>query len=333
MSKAKVKQDQPKEFTFPVAMYYIARFFNKHPRLTLKLSDWESKRLRKKTKQVVIERPIYVLGLARAGTTVTVEMLGKHPDVAYHKYLHLVNPYIPHWIQKIANVLPIFKKPVERLHKDKLLVNRDSPEAVEESYWIRFFDSIKKEKTSDILDKNIVNPEFEKYYVEIIKKLLVNQKSSRYITKNNYIISRMEYIKKIFSDAKFILMTRHPINHIASLVKQDKVLKELEIDDERLLDWTKIMGHREFGTAKICINLDNLSTIEKIRKLWLDKNTHVEGWAIYWASIHQYILDLLHKNNELADSTMLLRYEDLTDESEAYINKILEHTEISAEKF
>ncbi|NPD90527.1 MAG: hypothetical protein HGN29_17575, partial [Asgard group archaeon] len=68
MSKTKEKQEQPKEFSFPVVMYYIARFFNKHPRLTLKLSDWESKRLRKKTKQVAIDRPIYVLGIARAGT-------------------------------------------------------------------------------------------------------------------------------------------------------------------------------------------------------------------------------------------------------------------------
>ncbi len=103
-------------------MYYIARFFNKHPRLTLKLSNWESKRMRKKTRQVVIERPIFVLGLARAGTTITVEMLGKHPDVAYHKYLHLVNLYIPHWIQKIADILPIFKKPVERLQKINYLL-------------------------------------------------------------------------------------------------------------------------------------------------------------------------------------------------------------------
>ncbi|MCG3225813.1 MAG: sulfotransferase, partial [Candidatus Heimdallarchaeota archaeon] len=76
------------------------------------------------------------------------------------------------------------------------------------------------------MDKSTVNPDFEKYYIEIIKKLLVNQKSSRYITKNNYNVSRMEYIKKLFPDAKFIFMTRNPINHIASLAKQDKVLKE-----------------------------------------------------------------------------------------------------------
>ncbi len=183
------------------------------------------------------------------------------------------------------------------------------------------------------MDKSTVNPDFEKYYIEIIKKLLVNQKSSRYITKNNYNVSRMEYIKKLFPDAKFIFMTRNPINHIASLAKQDKVLKELESDDERLLDWTKIMGHREFGTAKICINLDNLSTIEEIRKLLSNKDTYVEGWSIYWVSIHRYILDLLNKNKEIAKSIMLLRYKELTDQSEATIVKILEFTAISAEEF
>lgn len=336
MNKSETKQKQhkePKEFSFPVPMYYIARFFNRRPKFNLKISNWESKKLRKKIEKTKIDRPIFVLGFARAGTTVTVEMIGKHPDVAYHKYLHLVNPFIPHWIQKIANVVPIFRKKVERLHKDTLLVNRDSPEAVEEGYWIRFFDEIKKEKPTDILDDKTNNPEFETYYQDLIRKLIINQKSTRYLTKNNYNITRMLYIKKLFPDAKFILMTRNPINHIASLVKQDGVLTELEVEDARLLDWTKIMGHREFGTAKICINYNSTETITQIRKLWLSSDTYVEGWALYWASIHEYIYDLINKNESLSDSTLLLKYEDLTEKSEEYIDKIVDFTEIPTEKF
>jgi hypothetical protein len=326
-------QKSPEEFSFPVPMYYLARFFNRHPKFNLKLSNWESKRLRKKIEKTKIDRPIFVLAFARAGTTVTVEMLGKHPDVAYHKYLHLVNPFIPHWIQKIADVLPIFRKKVERLHKDTLLVNRDSPEAVEEGYWIRFFNDIKKEKPSDVLDDNTSNPEFERYYQVLIKKLLINQKGTRYLTKNNYNITRMMYIKKLFPDAKFILMTRNPINHIASLIKQDRVLTDLETEDERLLDWTKIMGHREFGTAKICINFNSDEIINKIKELWSNKDKYVEGWAFYWGSIHKYIYDLLDKNEMLSNSTLLIKYEDLTEKSEETIEKILSFTEVSEEKF
>jgi len=161
MTRSRNPSTQPPPFKFPVLMYYVARFFHNHSKFNLKLNKWESKRLRKKIEDLPVDRPIYVTGLARAGSTVTVEMIGKHPDVAYHKYLHSVNPFIPHWIQQIANVVPIFRKPVERLHKDGLIVNRDSPEAVEEPMWMKYFDSVHNDTVSNIFDEDTSNPEFE----------------------------------------------------------------------------------------------------------------------------------------------------------------------------
>ncbi|MCG3260851.1 MAG: sulfotransferase, partial [Candidatus Heimdallarchaeota archaeon] len=204
MTKSRFSIDRPQPFKFPVSMYYLARFFYNHPKFNLKLSNWESKLLRKKIENLKVDRPVYVTGLARAGSTVTVEMIGKHPDVAYHKYMHSVNPFIPHLVQQIAKVVPIFKKPVERVHKDGLMVNRDSPEAVEEPMWMRFFDTIHNDKVSNIFDEQTSNPEFEKTYDLILRKLMYNQKSTRYVAKNNYNVSRLKYLHKLYPDLKII---------------------------------------------------------------------------------------------------------------------------------
>ncbi len=333
MSNSRFFIERPQKFKFPRSMYFIARFFHNHPKFNLKLSNLEARCLRRKIKNLEVDRPIYVTGLARAGSTVTVEMIGKHPDVAYHKYMHAVNPFIPHWIQRLSIVIPIFKKSVERVHKDTLMVNRDSPEAVEEPIWMRFFDTIHNDRMSNIFDENTSNSEFERTYDLILRKLMYNQKSIRYIAKNNYNVSRLAYLHKLYPNLKIIMMVRHPINHIASMVKQDAILTELEILNKHLNHWIKIIGHREYGSAKICVNVDSTETIEKIRKLWENEETYVQGWALQWNMIYSYIAEFLKLNKHIAENTLIVRYEDLTDKSEETIDELLKFLELTAEKF
>lgn len=333
MKKSGINNKKIKEFNFPTGMYSLIRFFYKHPKLTEKLNKWESKCLRKKIAKNTIDRPIYITALARAGTTIFLEMLSKHLDVGNHRYLHMVNPFIPHWIQKIANATPIFKKPVKRLHKDRIVVTRKSPEAVEEIFWQFYFEDIHNEETSNILNSNTENPEFEEFYKEHIKKLLINQNATRYFVKNNYNISRMEYLQKIFPDAKFLLVIRNPINHIASYMKQHRIFNEMERENKKLLLWTKIIGHREFGSARLCINLNNTKKIERIRELWKDEKTQVKGYATYWKSIYEYVTVLLQRNKKLAYATLIIRYEDLCDNPEKILDQLISHVELSSEKF
>jgi hypothetical protein len=330
----KTKERKYKEFNFPAPMYFIVKFFHEFPFLADVVHTIEAFQLKKRMEKTQIDRPIYITGLARAGTTITLEMLNKHPDIAAHRYLHMVLPYTPHWTQNIANYVPIIMKtPVERLHKDRIAVTRDSPEAVEEIFWQKYFPETHNEKSSNILDKNVQNPHFEVFYRDHLKKLLINRKVTRYLAKNNYNVARMEYLQKLFPDVKFLIIIRNPFDHIASLAKQDGVLKELEQNDPRLLDWTKIIGHREFGTAKVCINFGDQETIQKIRSLWKNKETYMEGWAIYWVKAYSYIHKTLKKNPKLKKASLVIRYEDLCESSELTIDQIIEHIEVDPEKF
>ncbi len=333
MVKQKKDKNKLPEFTFPVPMYYLMKLLTKSRLTTIKLGNFETKCMKRKLRKINIEKPIYVIGLARAGTTITVEMIGEHPDVAFHMHMHLIDPFIPQILHYIAKLLPfIFRKKVERVHKDGLAINRNSPEAVEEMLWMRFFDELHNEQLSNIKDSNTSNPKFEKFYTESIRKLMISKKSTRYVTKNNYNITRMEYLHKLFPDVKFVLVIRHPINHIASYIKQERIFLDLEKENDKIRDWITKVGHIEFGSEKVFINLNSKENIDKIRALLEKEETFVRAYAFYWKLVYEYTTDLLSKNKELAKQTLVIRFEDLTDNSEETIDKIIEHLELDKEK-
>jgi hypothetical protein len=331
--KIKRSESGKAQFDFPAPMYFIAKLVKSFPSFADTLHTLEMFRFGKKLDPYQVDRPIYVTGLARAGTTITLEMLSNHPDVGNHRYLHMVLPYAPHWVQIIADRTPIMLSPTERMHKDRIMVNRASPEAVEEIFWQRYFENALDETQSNIMGEDVSNPEFEIFYRDHIRKLLADQRASRYAAKNNYNVSRMEYIQKIFPDVKFLIIIRNPFDHIASLAKQDIIFIEVEKQDARLLDWTKVIGHREFGSAKICINLDDTNLVHEIRNHWTSGETYVKGWAKYWASVYSHVHEMLEQNQRLAKACLVVRYETLCEKPSETIDRIFEHAELDIGKF
>ncbi len=321
------------QFEFPTPMYFIAKLVSSYPFLGNALNRLESTVMKKRIERTTIDRPTYITGMARAGTTVMLEMLSQHPDVATHQYMHMVLPYTPRIVAKIADYLPIMTKPTERMHKDGLVVTRDSPEAVEEIFWQKYFNNAMDESLSNVLDESISNQKFELFYREHLKKLIAYQHATRYVAKNNYNVTRMAYILKMFPDARFILMIRNPFNHIASLSKQDKLFAELEGNDPRLLDWTKVIGHREFGTGRVCINPADNDVVLKIRELWESSETYAQGWAVYWAAIYSLMHEHLEKNPRIAKAALVVRYEDLCKSPSEQIDEIVSHLGLDPDKF
>ena len=58
----------------------------------------------------------------------------------------------------------------------------------------------------NFLDAKYFNQEFENHYTKQIKKILkVRGNKKRYLSKGNYNIFRVKYIKKLFPDSKIII--------------------------------------------------------------------------------------------------------------------------------
>lgn len=331
-----VKRTKTNSFQLPKLGYLgytITKFFHLCTPVTFFHERFETLTLFNEIRKLEIKKPIYITGLARAGTTIILEMLSKHPDLATHQYKHLLMPYLPNWISKISNKVKLNSKPTERIHKDGIMIMSDSPEAVEEIFWKKYFKYVQDENTSHIINGNVINPKFERFYANHIRKLLITQDRSRYLAKNNYNITRLDYLLRIFPSAKFLLIIRNPVNHIASLIKQTKLFIKMEEDIPLLQDWLKILGHREFGHDRICINVNNTELIHKIRKLWSNKKTYVKGWAYYWVSIYDFIAKNLEINEKLRNATFIVNYDNLCEKPADTIDRILKHTELPLERF
>lgn len=327
------KLDNAVKFQYPLIAYNIAKVLELITPIVKFIDKIETLILSRKILQCHIDSPVYITGLARAGTTIILEMLSKHPDVATHRYIHTPLTYLPYVWTNFAKKTNVFTDPVERLHNDGIFVNRDSPEALEEVIWQGFFENLHNESISNVLDINASNSSFEKFYRNHISKMLLIQKKSRYLTKNNYNVARMEYLLKIFPNSKFLLIIRNPIDHIASLIKQNKLFEKMGVKDPRLEHFTRLIGHYEFGRKRKCINVGNFEMVQKLSKIWLKNSSDEKAWAMYWASIYSYVSDILNKNKKLADATLIVRYDDLVNNPSETIDKILEHTQLKKEKF
>ena len=313
--------------------YGVTKFFTSFTKLSYLLDRIETLLLRDSVNELTVDRPIYITGLARAGTTIILEMLNKHPFLASHKYKHIPMPFLPHAFGQFSELSRFYTKPIERVHKDGIFVTRESPEAIEEKFWQHFFNNNHNEEISNVMSGAISNPKFEQFYRNHIRKLLINQKGSRYLAKNNYHITRLEYLLRIFPNSKFLLIIRNPVNHIASLIKQTRLFKKMEEKIPLLIDWHKITGHSEFGHYQLCINAGDNELIHKIRRLWKNEKTYVKGWAYYWSSLYDYVMNLLETNKKIKESTLIVRYEDLCENPAETIDKILEHSELPLNNF
>jgi len=207
------------KFQYPLFAYYIARSLNFIKPVVRFLDKVETLILSRRTLNHRDASPIYIMGLARAGTTIVLEILSNHADVATHRYIHTPMAYLPYIWTKFARKTKIFIKPVERIHKDGIIVNRESPEALEEIFWRDSFIGLHNEEISSVMNSSVSNKKFEKFYKNHMAKLLFNLRKSRYLTKNNYNITRMEYLLQLSPNSKFLLVIRNPVDHIASLIK------------------------------------------------------------------------------------------------------------------
>lgn len=296
----------------------LAKVIFSQKTMWIDIGNLETKLLRKKLKPPT--SPIFICGLARSGTTILLEIIASHDKVATHTYRDFPMLYAPYCWNKALSFIDKFSKNnelQERSHNDGIKVSPKSPEAMEEILWMSFFKTLHSYDENNILDKNTKNPEFEEFYKEHIQKLLLAKNKDIYASKGNYNISRIDYISKIFPDAKIIIMVRSPVNHIYSSVKQDKLFLREQDKNPESLEHMGMSGHFEFGMNKAPINIGDSKAAEEIMDLFKNSKD-INAWIKYWNILHQYIYDNYY-NNPLVK---IVRYEDMCKDSKSSLSEI-----------
>lgn len=306
----------------------LGKLVEGHPELFLRLGRWETDWADEAIAAQAIDRPIYVTGLARSGSTILLELLAAHPDVATHRYKDFPLLQIPMWWNWFLDRASKREAaPVERAHKDRIQITPDSPEAMEEILWMAFFATCHDPAVNNVLAEEDSNPDFEAFYRHHLRKLLLVRGGKRYLAKGNYNISRMGYLRKLFPDARFVVPVRDPVGHIASLMKQHRLFCEQETRDPRILDYMRRAGHFEFGLDRRPINLGDAAAVRRVEALWRGGD-EIEGWAVYWAAIYGFVADLIENDPAAARQTLLVDYEELCQEPERVLGQVYRHVEL-----
>jgi hypothetical protein len=311
-------------FEVPLCTHWLSGFMHRQPRFWTWLGNLESQTLRTEIDSASIDRPIYVAGLARAGTTILLELLSRHPDVATHQYGDFPGQFVPVWWNRGRRRKPLI--PRERAHGDGLVVTEESPEAMEESLWMAFFNNLHDPTISNVLDQNTNNLRFERFYPDHIRKLLITRQRMRYVAKGNYNFTRFQYLQKLLPDAKFVAVIRDPRHHIASLIKEHRLFCAGEKQYPRALAHMQRVGHFEFGLDQRAINVGD-GVAEEVHKLW-QQGEEARGTARYWSSLYGWFADLLDRDAVLADALCIVRYEDLCDNPHRTIAALFKHCEL-----
>lgn len=303
----------------------IARF----PGLFFRLGRIETRFFAEHLPPERIDRPIFIAGLARAGSTILLNTLAEHPDLATHRYRDFPFLPTPIWWNDFLDRAGAGKtaQAEERAHKDRILVSPDSPEAMEEPLWMAFFPHLHDPARDAVLTEATEHPAFEAMLREHIRKILHVRNAPRYLSKGNYNSTRLAYLHRLFPDARFLIPVRDPVHQIASLLKQHRLFTEAARTNPHIGRYLRRVGHFEFGPTRVPVRIGDGGSVEAIRAAW-ERGDELHGWALAWADLYRHVLELLESRPAFAQAALPVDYDALCAEPRPWLVAIHAHCEL-----
>jgi hypothetical protein len=185
---------------------------------------------------------VFVVGLARSGTTILLNAIYQSNKFASLTYDDMPFILAPNLWKKISPK-KIHGELQERAHGDSIRVSSNSPEAFEEVFWKTFSDDL------------IIR---EELFIKFILLILKKNNKTRYLSKNNQNIRRLDLISEIFPHSKILIPFRDPLQQALSLFSQHMKFVKKQNQDTFVRDYMKWIGHSEFGLDYKMIHPSNL---------------------------------------------------------------------------
>jgi hypothetical protein len=315
----------------PFFRTHIGHFLYRNPSVAVALGKFESSLLAIDEHDKPVKTPIYINGIARSGSTILLELLASHSGMATHRYEDFPFAMAPWWWRRVISLSSFGgHQPQERAHQDGIMVTPNSPEAMEELVWMAFFPQLHDPSHSAVLTAASANPEFETFYRKHIIKLLMLEKAQRYLAKGNYNTTRMDYLQRLFPDAKFIIPVRNPVTHIESLIRQHRLFSNAQGQSERVRMHMQAAGHYEFGPDRRPINVGNHEVTKAIMQAWA-AGDEVRGLALLWNDVYGFVHKQLAEQTGLKNAAIIIRQEDYLSDTSQTIRKLWEHCQLEPE--
>jgi hypothetical protein len=247
---------------------------------------------------LVDDSPVYVLGLARSGTTILLDLIFSSGDFASLTYRSMPFPLAPNLWKKISDLSPRQVSTYARAHGDGLVSHLDRVEEFEEVFW-RAFGSTRygpdaiytKPESNEILDK-----------FSIYRTLVVRAgPGPRYLSKNNNNVLRITDLARN-SRARFVVAIRDPIETAISLYRQHKSFIAMQADDPFVLEYMGFLGHHEFGRGHLPLSFEHGYRMSEVSIDSLDY------WLQRWLDVY---CEILRKQSTLGSQIAIIGHQEL----------------------
>ena len=237
----------------------------------------------------IVDRPhVFIAGLARAGTTILMRRLyqtGVYRSLTYRDMPFVLMPGL--W-RRISFASRLSTEAKERAHGDGILVDLDSPEALEEVFW-RVFEGERYLRPDRLLPHDVGDETIERFrfYVAAILDSAGDSRQDRYLSKNNNSILRLRGIRRAFPNSVIVVPFRHPLQHAMSLLLQHEHFVERNRADPFSAKYMNWLAHHEFGQGQrpfvfVTEDWDRLSRYT---------TSELEYWLTLWSNTYRYLLE------------------------------------------
>lgn len=266
--------------------------------------DIEAARFGKAARALPCEAPVFVTGLARAGTTALLRALFAQRCFATLTFRDLPFPLAPNSWSRLGKMRHAIS--VERGQEDGIFQDLDSPEALEEIFW-RVFDH-RRYIASDRLNHYTVPEDTLNAYGLYVRLILLRHDGSRYLAKNNNNILRLDSLNRLWPDALFMHPFRDPLQHSASLYHHHLKATEQQRDKPARLHYMNHLVHHEFGLGHrpFAFTTDVDTDI--------GPSDGLDHWLRQWIAAYQFLLE---HNQSLGDRQCFVDIDHIVAESAA----------------
>lgn len=251
---------------------------------------------------------VFVSGLARAGTTILMRRI--HATGAFCSLTYRNMPFVlaPNIWGRLAVSTGRTGPAAERAHKDRILVDLDSPESLDEVFW-RIFGGSEYITATNLTPHDPGRETTEKYVAYVAAILQADPGGrTRYLSKNNNNVLRLGAIRRAFPEAVLLIPFRDPLSHAGSLLRQHGNFVAQQHSNAFVRSYMTWLGHHEFG-------LDH-------RPFWFDaagaerlaarQPAQLEYWLDLWCQTYAWL-----ERSAPADAVFVC-YEDLCRDADVW---------------
>ena len=268
---------------------------------------------------VAEKRHIFVSGLARAGTTILMREL--YATSAFRSLTYRDMPFVlaPNLWGKITRSSHKDMAAAERAHGDGILVDFDSPEALDEVFWrVHCGDQyIKDDRLKPMSADADVRSDFRDY----VAMMLRGHAAERYLSKNNNNILRLGSVLASLPNAVAIIPFREPLQHAYSLLRQHKSFLEQQATDRFALSYMNWLAHHEFGQGHRPFGFGKAAEAGFQRP---DDPASLAYWLFIWLDAYSYLQETA------GDRCLFLSYEQLCAPESSVWARLCEALDLSA---